>query len=162
MRIGEMAALTQTTPRLLRYYEEQGLITPTRGPNGYREYGPELEFKIGKIRCLLATGMPTRLIQLVLPCFTTEADVLEVTPEPGVRASLVEYRDRLDHSIERLAASRDAIDRYLAHVGGAAGSVAPLPEPVPAPDAAVSRAAPRLPRPASGAARGRRVAVSAA
>ncbi|MFD9509022.1 MerR family DNA-binding transcriptional regulator [Streptomyces mirabilis] len=38
MRIGELAKLTDTPARSLRYYEAQGLIEPRRLPNGYREY----------------------------------------------------------------------------------------------------------------------------
>lgn len=38
MRIGELAAKTDTSTRLLRYYEEQGLIMAQRRPNGYRWY----------------------------------------------------------------------------------------------------------------------------
>ncbi|MBU3065355.1 MerR family DNA-binding transcriptional regulator [Nocardia sp. NEAU-G5] len=36
MRIGALSQRTQTSPRLLRYYEEQGLIVPRRSQNGYR------------------------------------------------------------------------------------------------------------------------------
>jgi len=38
MRIGELATRTGVPTRMLRYYEEQGLITPRRLANGYREY----------------------------------------------------------------------------------------------------------------------------
>lgn len=40
MRIGELAELSNTPTRSLRYYEEQGLIIPTRLENGYRDYEP--------------------------------------------------------------------------------------------------------------------------
>ncbi|WP_440590039.1 MerR family DNA-binding transcriptional regulator [Mycolicibacterium hodleri] len=36
MKIGELAERTGASRRLLRYYEEQGLITPSRAVNGYR------------------------------------------------------------------------------------------------------------------------------
>ncbi|MGI5413894.1 MerR family DNA-binding transcriptional regulator [Streptomyces chartreusis] len=39
MKIGELAAKTGVAPRLLRYYEEVGILTPWRPPNGYRSYG---------------------------------------------------------------------------------------------------------------------------
>jgi MerR-like DNA binding protein len=38
MRIGEMVRRTGVNERLLRYYEEQGLLQPARLPQGYRAY----------------------------------------------------------------------------------------------------------------------------
>jgi hypothetical protein len=38
MRIGELRRRTGVSERLLRYYEEQGLLRPQRRPSGYREY----------------------------------------------------------------------------------------------------------------------------
>jgi len=42
-RIGDLAKLTQTTPRTIRYYEEIGLLTPgeKREPGAHRTYGEE-------------------------------------------------------------------------------------------------------------------------
>ena len=40
MRIGELARRTEVPARLLRYYEDQGLLTPDRWANGYRDYCP--------------------------------------------------------------------------------------------------------------------------
>ncbi len=37
MRIGELSRLTGVSVRALRYYEEEGLIRPSRGGNGYRD-----------------------------------------------------------------------------------------------------------------------------
>lgn len=38
-KIGEISKLYQIGPDSLRYYEELGLLNPTRGENGYRMYG---------------------------------------------------------------------------------------------------------------------------
>ena len=38
MTIGQMATQAGISPRALRYYEEQGLISPHRSDGGYRVY----------------------------------------------------------------------------------------------------------------------------
>lgn len=62
MRIGELAKMTGMPARMLRYYEEQGLITPRRLDNGYRECDEDLVARVQKIRGLLDSGTPTRII----------------------------------------------------------------------------------------------------
>lgn len=118
MRIGKLAAATGSTPRLLRYYEEQGLLRPTRSPNGYREYGDHLVAKVQRIRELIAVGMPTALILQVLPCFEDDDTIYQVTPSAEVLERLLEHRERLDAKLGCIQGSRDAIDVYLHRVGG--------------------------------------------
>lgn len=122
MRIGELAAATGSTPRLLRYYEEQGLLRPNRGPNGYREYGEHLVAKVQRIRELIGVGMPISLIHEILPCFEDDDTIYQVTPSPEVVERLLVHRGRLDAKLECLRSSRDAISVYLERVG--AGDVA--------------------------------------
>ncbi|WP_327088830.1 MerR family transcriptional regulator [Nonomuraea sp. NBC_01738] len=56
MRIGELADRTGASTRSLRYYEEHGLLSARRGPNGYREY-TEADIKlVSEIRALLTVG----------------------------------------------------------------------------------------------------------
>ncbi|MEU6192280.1 MerR family DNA-binding transcriptional regulator [Streptomyces sp. NPDC047061] len=38
MKIGELSHRTGVSTRLLRYYEQQGLLHPSRLPNGYRDF----------------------------------------------------------------------------------------------------------------------------
>lgn len=59
MRIGELASTTGVPPRILRYYQEQGLISPRRLDNGYREYDECLIDRVKKIRELIDTPAPT-------------------------------------------------------------------------------------------------------
>lgn len=68
MRIGELAKLTDTSTRALRYYEDEGLIVPARMPNGYREYDEVPRRPRHQIRGLIDTGLPTRIIKQILPC----------------------------------------------------------------------------------------------
>ena len=51
MKIGEMAAMAGMTTKALRFYEERGLLpAPTRSPNGYRDYPPEVLNRLDFIR----------------------------------------------------------------------------------------------------------------
>ena len=59
MRIGALAERTGVSRRLLRYYEEQGLITPSRTLNGYREYAEAHVYVVLQITGLLDAGLPT-------------------------------------------------------------------------------------------------------
>jgi MerR family copper efflux transcriptional regulator len=39
LKVGEAAARTAWSPRMLRYLERLGLVVPSRTPSGYRLYG---------------------------------------------------------------------------------------------------------------------------
>jgi DNA-binding transcriptional MerR regulator len=68
MKIGDLARATGVSTRLLRYYEEQGLITPYRTGSGHRVYGHDAVDHVRHIRDLLAAGLSTSAIRELLPC----------------------------------------------------------------------------------------------
>jgi DNA-binding transcriptional MerR regulator len=113
MRIGELAERTGVPRRLLRYYEEQGLITPRRLDNGYREYDAYLVERVMKIRGLLDSGIPTRIIGDMLPCLDQSQEIVVADPDPELRAVLVRERERMAERISFLQHSHDALTRYL-------------------------------------------------
>ncbi|TDD15156.1 MerR family transcriptional regulator [Kribbella turkmenica] len=47
---------TGVSERLLRYYEDRGLLRPERLPSGYREYAESDVDLVGRIRTLPAAG----------------------------------------------------------------------------------------------------------
>ncbi|MFJ2862160.1 MerR family transcriptional regulator [Kitasatospora sp. NPDC087314] len=112
MRIGELARLTGVSTRLLRYYEEQGLIRPARSTAGYREYGESDTVRVRQIRSLLAAGLTTRVIAEILPCATGPVPVLEACPV--LLATLRGELADLDARIDDLTRSRRALSHYLA------------------------------------------------
>ncbi|MFE7527418.1 MerR family transcriptional regulator [Kitasatospora sp. NPDC057542] len=112
MRIGELSRLTGVSTRLLRYYEEQGLLRPDRTAAGYREYGKEDSVRVWQIRSLLAAGLSTRIIAVLLPCATGPVPVLEACPQ--LLAILRDELADLDSRIEDLTHSRRALSHYLA------------------------------------------------
>lgn len=50
MRIGELAALTGASPRSLRYYEEQNLLSSCRTTSGQRVYNDEAHERVRLIQ----------------------------------------------------------------------------------------------------------------
>ncbi|MFD8964299.1 MerR family transcriptional regulator [Streptomyces sp. NPDC059568] len=119
MRIGELAERTGTSRRLLRYYEEQRLIAPGRSPNGYREYDESLVGRVLQIRGLLAAGLPTRVIQQILPCLEAPRNIHFSGVTPETIAILERERDRMSERIQCLTRNRDAIADYLDALRGA-------------------------------------------
>lgn len=113
MRIGELAERSGTPRRLLRYYEEQGLIAPSRAPNGYRDYDHDTVDRVLQIRGLLDAGLPTRIIRQILPCLRTPRAIHFPDPTPEMLATLERERDRMTHRIQCLTRNRDALTGYL-------------------------------------------------
>ncbi|MBF6213031.1 MerR family transcriptional regulator [Nocardia puris] len=114
MRIGELAAATGTSQRLLRYYEERGLITPDRSANGYRDYPESAVRDVARIRRLLAAGLPVRVINDVLACVCGGDDDVEPCMEPTLRAELSALDGQLDDLRHRRAELNDLIGRIHA------------------------------------------------
>ncbi|MBN6054986.1 MerR family transcriptional regulator [Nonomuraea sp. RK-328] len=77
MLIGELSRRTGVSPRLLRYYESQGLLDAGRGTNGYRSYDEDSVVTVRQIRALLGAGLSTEVIREVLPCVRGERPEFE-------------------------------------------------------------------------------------
>jgi DNA-binding transcriptional MerR regulator len=113
VRIGELSRRTGVHERLLRYYEQQGLLWPERAPSGYRNYQESDVDTVRRIRRLLSAGLNTETIATVLPCVRVKAgNLVPVCPE--VIDDLRAHRERLTQAIEDLLASRDLLDAVLA------------------------------------------------
>jgi DNA-binding transcriptional MerR regulator len=113
MRIGELAERTGVSRRLLRYYEEKGLIVPSRADNGYREYAESHVDVVLQITGLLDAGLPTRIIQQLLPCLDKPQTIYVPDVTPEMIATLRREHARLSDRIECLTRNRAAIAEYL-------------------------------------------------
>jgi DNA-binding transcriptional MerR regulator len=105
--IGELSRRTGVSARLLRYYEEQGLLESTRDSNGYRSYDEDAPARVAQIRELLDAGLNSKAIRELMPC--SSADGLRHCDRS--RSVLSGGLDRLDEQIAALAEQR----RRLAH-----------------------------------------------
>jgi len=107
LRIGDVAARAGVSPRALRYYEEERLLTARRTPSGQRVYGEGAVDRVRLIQQLYAAGLPSRSILTLLPCvdsgIATE-EMLEV---------LVTERERISNSMRELEQARSQLDRII-------------------------------------------------
>ncbi|WP_141579319.1 MerR family transcriptional regulator [Actinomadura sp. WMMA1423] len=112
MLIGELSRRTGVSTRLLRYYEEQGLLDVERDSNGYRRYGDGSVLTVRKIRVLLDAGLTTEVIRQVLPC--TRSDQPEFDWCSGITDLLDRELMALDARIDGLRRNHDALTGFLA------------------------------------------------
>lgn len=111
MKIGELAKLTGVSVRSIRYYESQGLISPIRQANGYREYSPLAVETVETIKLYLNLGLSTEQIAGFLHCVlkNKEAFCAEVMPLyrsklEDIERQLVEL-NQIKHNLEERMAS---------------------------------------------------------
>ncbi|MCT4352026.1 MerR family transcriptional regulator [Streptomyces sp. Je 1-79] len=111
MLIGELARRTGVSARLLRYYEEQGLLEAGRGSNGYRDYAEEAVTTVRQVRALLSAGLSTEVIRAVLPCARGELPEFDWCVD--VRAILDRELAATDARIDDLRRGREVLAGYL-------------------------------------------------
>ncbi|WP_156722587.1 MerR family transcriptional regulator [Streptomyces apocyni] len=114
MLIGELSRRTGVSPRLLRYYEEQGLLKAGRAPNGYRDYADETVLTVRHVRTLLDAGLSTEVIRTVLPCFRGEQQGFGFDWCADLRALLARELAATDERIDGLRRNREALAGFLA------------------------------------------------
>ncbi|PBC84763.1 DNA-binding transcriptional regulator, MerR family [Streptomyces sp. 2224.1] len=132
MRIGDAAVAAGMTPRALRYYEQQGLVTARRTPSGHRVYDAEDIRRLRVVRALRDAGLTVGDVRTFAHLLHTMPadDVPDLLPRAlgSGRCSDVEAVARrrladLDARIERLSQLRA---RLAARLGE---PVAGPPEP---------------------------------
>lgn len=117
MRIGELSRRTGTATRLLRYYEEQGLIESTRSSNGYRGYAERDVDRVLRIRGLLASGMTTRLIRMLLDMEGVRGTVSAAQCTRTVAGEVAEELARVEERLRCLSQSRATMREWLTAAG---------------------------------------------
>ncbi|MFD3946724.1 MerR family transcriptional regulator [Streptomyces sp. NPDC058579] len=111
MLIGELSRHTGVSTRLLRYYEEQGLLEAARGPNGYRDYADDAVTTVRQVRALLRAGLSTDVIREILPC--ARGELPEFNWCVDVRAILDRELAAADARIDDLRRGRETLAGYL-------------------------------------------------
>ncbi|AZH82014.1 MerR family transcriptional regulator [Plantibacter sp. PA-3-X8] len=115
MKIGEAAAVVGAPTRMLRYYEQQGLIQSTRSANGYREYSDEQVEHARHVRALVQAGLSTRMIKIVLDIEAPQPGQQSASCSRALAEDLARELRVVEDRIVCLEKSRDAVIHYLQH-----------------------------------------------
>ncbi len=114
MKIGELAAQVDVTPKTVRYYESIGVLPePDRGPSGYRDYDDEAVERLRFVRDAQATGLTLAEISSVLELKDAGSGSCQHTTE-----LLKRHLSELDQQIERLQEARAELVRLSERAQG--------------------------------------------
>ncbi|KZN38023.1 MerR family transcriptional regulator [Pseudoalteromonas luteoviolacea] len=116
MKIGELSKISGVSVRMLRYYEEQGLLQPSRTAAGYRDFNQQEIRTLERIKLLSAAGMNLNTILEFLPCVRGNALVFEPCDE--LIELLHAQIKQVDKKAAELAASRRVLMGFLDEIDG--------------------------------------------
>lgn len=122
MRIGELSRRSGVSIRALRYYEEQGLLTPGRDANSYRSFDESDVERVAHIQLLYSAGMRSSCILEVLSSMCGDGSEPYDTEAPTLVNGLQVVRDRLIDDIAQRQRSLAVLERILTAARGPAGS----------------------------------------
>ena len=111
MKIGELSKLSQISIRMLRYYEEAGLLSPKRTVSGYRQFEIEDIDRVKLIHKLNSAGLTLKVIRKILPCWQYQSN--KFSPCKEFKNGLSETLLKLDKQIELLQQSRSHLITLL-------------------------------------------------
>lgn len=123
LRIGELAKRTGVSHRMLRYYEEQGLLRSHRQPSGYREYAASDVTLVRHICMLNQAGIRLSNVKLLLPCIREDDQGTQFVGCPNVKKALQVEFEKLNTQLRELTQSRNKVAHFL-------GKVIPEPDEI--------------------------------
>lgn len=113
MRIGELSRRTGVATRLLRYYEQQGLLASTREENGYRAFDEADVERVERVHGLIQSGLTTRLIGMLLRLEGTDGQSLAASCTQMVAEVFLDELRDIEARIACLSRSRDSLRGWL-------------------------------------------------
>jgi MerR family transcriptional regulator, thiopeptide resistance regulator len=114
-KIGEVAELAKVSIRLLRHYDEIGLLVPSgRSEAGYRLYAREDLQRLQQILFYRTLEFPLQEIQKLMQA-----------PDFDRHAALLQQRELLGHKAQQLGAVLELIDKTIAEIDPKTGKEKP-------------------------------------
>lgn len=126
MRVAELAELTGTTARTIRYYHGLGLLPVPEKRDGWRDYDLLHVARLSRIRWLSDAGVPLATIGELL---AAEPVADDASHRAGVLADLHGTLAAVEEQLTRLQAQRERLGRLVASVESGA-PLTPMPPPV--------------------------------
>lgn len=102
MKIGEMARRVGVSPKAVRRYEQLGLLSPRRMPNGYRDFDEDDVRIARELRSLREMGITAERTRPFLECLESGATESDECP-----SSLAEYATAIDELTARITELTD-------------------------------------------------------
>lgn len=113
MKIGELSERTGASIRMLRYYQEQGLLEPTRTAAGYRVYADSDVDRVARIRCMLSAALPAPVVLSTLRFLLDERAPERPADREEMAKTLQTELDGLEAKINALQESRRLLTLVL-------------------------------------------------
>jgi Cu(I)-responsive transcriptional regulator len=135
MNIGQSAAASGVSAKMIRHYETLGLVTPVRRPNGYRAYNEQHVAILQFIRHARELAFPLvevkRLLALWNDNHRSSADVKKIA---------LEHVASLDAKAESIRAVAESLRHLASHCAGDERPACPILEHIEAPAPRTTRA----------------------
>lgn len=113
MNIGEAAKRSGLPAKTIRYYEEIGLVAPTRSPNGYRDYSDSDVHRLRFVQRSRSLGFTIDECRLLLSLYDDKHRA-----SGDVKAIALEKVAEIDRKIEEMQSLRDTLANLARHCHG--------------------------------------------
>ena len=112
MKIKQVEQQVGISRKNIRFYEDQGLLSPGRSENGYRDYDESDVLRLKQIKFLRKLGVPIQQIQSLLTGSASLSDCLQrhLSELSQAESDLREAQLITQRAIEQCASSLDQLD----------------------------------------------------
>ncbi|MDJ0629698.1 MAG: Cu(I)-responsive transcriptional regulator [Rhodobacter sp.] len=113
MNIGDVSARSGLPVKTIRYYEEIGLVKPTRGTNGYRAFGEKDLHKLAFLGRARALGFTIEDCRALLALYEDQSRA-----SSDVKRIANEHLAQIESKIFDLKAMRDTLSHLIDECAG--------------------------------------------
>lgn len=113
MNIGEVAEASGLPAKTIRYYEDIGLVHPTRGANGYRDFSETEAHKLTFLSRARSLGFSIEDCRSLLSLYEDRERA-----SADVKRIAADHLDRIARKIAELEALRSTLDELVVRCHG--------------------------------------------